>query len=72
MGSPSGDMLCAHLAQAAVLFHVSNFSAQTAPSAVKTNTSRSTKQKANMGKWEIEEGIGTTRLQSSIFPSVNT
>lgn len=32
MGSPSGDMLCVHLAGAAVHFHISNFSAQTATS----------------------------------------
>lgn len=72
MGSPSGDMLCAHLAEAAVHFHISNFSTQTAPSAMKTNTSLSMKHKTNMGKWEIEEGIATVCLDSNIFPSVNT
>lgn len=57
MGSPSGDMLCAHLAEAAAHFHISNFSAQTAQRALKTNTSQPLKQKTNMGKWELEEGI---------------
>lgn len=57
MGSPSGDMLCAHLAGAAVHFHISNFSAQTVLRAMKANTSQHLKQKTNMGKWEIEEGI---------------
>lgn len=29
MGSPSGDMLCAHLAEAAAHFHISNSTAST-------------------------------------------
>lgn len=50
MGSPSGDMLRAHLAAAAVHFHISNFSAQAELRAVKANTSPISETKDKYGK----------------------
>lgn len=50
MGSPSGDVLRAHLAAAAVHFHISNFSAQAELRAVKANTSPISDTKDKYGK----------------------